>query len=168
MSQRLGHPIALLAGEHHLTAEGAIDASQAVDVSAGARVSVRFSWEAAEPEAPLPPRTDPEPSAAGGSSAWPWLPILSGVVLAALGGAGLGVALADRSALESLARDDVSFEDIRGTYDGVPVFSSLGIAGLTVGGAAMVAGFLWLAVGDGASAIEVAVSPSRLLVRGRF
>ncbi len=109
---------------------------------------------------------EPEESSSGPGPA-PWIVVgISGAVAVA-GGVMLGVALADRAAIEGL-EVDTPWPEIEAQYDRVAPLSTAGMIALGVGMAGVTAGIVWaIAGGDGGEA-SVALSPTGVIVRGRL
>lgn len=73
----------------------------------------------------------------------PWIIVgVSGVVLAT-GAVLLGVALADKAAIENAPPGENTWEEVESSYERVPTFSAVGIAMLSVGAAGVAAGLAW-------------------------
>jgi tetratricopeptide (TPR) repeat protein len=108
------------------------------------------------------------PTADGGPGAGPWILTGAALAVAVTGGVLLGLGAAKKSDVESAM--GVEWTNVSGDYDGAIAFSSIGVALLAVGGAALAAGIIWVIAGSSGSesSTAVSVSPLGVDVRGRF
>jgi tetratricopeptide (TPR) repeat protein len=110
-----------------------------------------------------------EVEASRGPGAVPWVIFGVGAVLAVGGGVLLGLALADKSAVEN-ATLGMPWTDLEERHDRVGPLSTVGVVALGVGGATMLGGLSWAIFGGGDSESEVALSlgPRSVVAWGRF
>lgn len=119
------------------------------------------------------PQVDVTPTRASHSNTAPLALMIGGGAIAVTGGVLLGLALADKGAVES-PDDGVRLEDIEGAHDRVPLFSGLGATLLGVGVVATGIGVIWLVTSapEAAPTTEPALAASiglgSMSIRGRF
>lgn len=97
----------------------------------------------------------------------PWIVAGSGGALVVAGVALLLVARSDVDSVENPGPNP-RWEDVSSAYDRAPVVSTIGAIALGVGGAALLGGVVWGLVSRRAPAVDVAVGPGSLQLRGQF
>jgi tetratricopeptide (TPR) repeat protein len=106
-----------------------------------------------------------------GPGAAPWIFAGVGAAVAAAGGYLLASALGDVSDVQA-APIGSEWRDYEEANDRAPLFSTLGIALLCAGGAAVAVGIVWAIDGGGGgddeAAVDVAIGPVGVRVRGTF
>ena len=108
-------------------------------------------------------------SESGGPGAVPAVLAIAGGAVAVAGGVLLGLALADRAELESLDEPQ-PWPELESRYERVPLFSTLGIVGLAVGGATALAGIAWMIASpaEGEQPVRARLGPQSVTVEGSF
>jgi hypothetical protein len=129
--------------------------------------------QAAAAATPLPvPLTAAAPAASSASPA-PWFVIGSGAAVAIAGGVFLGVALSDKASVEHPETRDGGlpyYPNYSGAEKRVFPFSVIGITGLGLGVAGIIAGLVWKISASGAreSAAQVETTPAGARFSARF
>jgi Tetratricopeptide repeat/PEGA domain len=158
------------AGSHELTVEAAgyEGATRNLTTDGGETMRVKLALHpvpGAVAEAPPPTPTDSQPFAAGASTdsgsdaVAPWIVVAGGGVVLVTGSVLLGVALSDKSDIENTPQGSRSWSDVEGTYDRVPVLSTIGGIMIGVGAAGVAAGLAWKFWPDESGAATAALQP---------
>ncbi len=130
-----------------------------------------------EEEAP-PAAVDEQPAAedasssqeadTAGAGAWPWIVAGAGVALAGGGAALLVIGTGQISDVEG-AELGSQWSDFEGDADSGPTLATVGAVLVGVGGAALVTGVVWLALGGGTDEqAPISMMPGGLCMHGRF
>ncbi|HHH31080.1 MAG TPA: hypothetical protein ENK57_22415 [Polyangiaceae bacterium] len=168
-------PLALNPGSHRIvaTAPGATAIERDVALDEGAREEVALSFEKVK-VAPAPP-VSPVPSTSVEQEPGSILPAMIaagvGVTGFVVGGVAGGLVLSRVSDIKEECDGDVCPERLQGEADDAQILATVSNVGLVVGGigAAVAITFVfWRPWAGNGAALEAGVSPTGLMLRGRF
>ena len=129
---------------------------------------VRERISALEAVSASSPPPGEEPPEEGGARAGPWILGALSVAMLGTGASLLGLALADRNAIENM-EGVRPWPELEARVDAVPLRSGVGIALLGVGSAAALGAVLWAVLGrERPESVRVSVGLGTFVLEGRF